>query len=68
MDDVRIYARALSQEEINYLAGVPMGSGTLPLRSIANLYEEATNDSVNMRDLAMLALDWRKVALWPTLQ
>jgi hypothetical protein len=65
MDDVRIYARALSQEEINYLAGVPMGSGTLPLRSIANLYEEATNDSVNMRDLAMLALDWRKVALWP---
>ena len=68
IDDVRIYKRALSDEEIETV----MGGGSLsvvyfPPVSIANLYnkEEQGNRSVNSKDYAVMADEWLLELLFP---
>ncbi|MHC4621909.1 MAG: LamG domain-containing protein, partial [Planctomycetota bacterium] len=66
IDDVRVYSRALSEAEIGWLASD--GSGYVPLRSRYNIYDLEPADkpqSINLRDLTVLANDWLKTKLWP---
>jgi hypothetical protein len=65
VDDVRIYSRELSHEEIMDLADVP--SFYFPLVSPANLYDNEPNNfkKVNFRDYAILSNQWLEERLWP---
>ena len=65
IDSIRIYNYALSKSEAVYLA--TDGTGILPLRSAANLYdkEPPASQAVNFRDYAELADSWLVRVLWP---
>ena len=67
LDDVRIYSRALSQEEVAYLA--ERSTFTQPLEPLLtphnpgiNLYKDGT---IDLRDYAVLASKWLEEVLWP---
>jgi hypothetical protein len=68
IDDVRIYNRALSPEEIVYLA---QGAGTSAdftleaWRANANPTGPGHDDIVNYIDFAMMAENWLTEVLWP---
>jgi hypothetical protein len=65
IDEVRLYDRALSAEEIAWLASD--GIGTVSVQSIANLIdgEALGKKAVNFRDLAILADDWLVQQMYP---
>ncbi|MHC4558287.1 MAG: LamG domain-containing protein [Planctomycetota bacterium] len=67
LDEVRIYNRALSREEIAYV--ISNGAATLhiPVQSVADLYDEEPegSKSVNFKDFAVLADMWLDEQLWP---
>ncbi|MHC4474906.1 MAG: LamG-like jellyroll fold domain-containing protein [Planctomycetota bacterium] len=65
VDSVRIYDYPLSQLEAMYLA--TDGTGILPIQSPANLYNEEPPGSrvINIRDYAVLALNWLQESFWP---
>jgi hypothetical protein len=65
IDDVRLYDRALSAEEIAWLASD--GIGIVSVQSIANLVndEDLGERAVNFRDLAVLGDDWLVQELFP---
>jgi hypothetical protein len=69
IDEVQIYNRALTPEEVAYLADLTPGDGELhvPVPSKANLYNEepAGQQSVNLADFAMLAEYWLADQMWP---
>ena len=63
VDDVHIYNRTLSAEEILYLALQGPGSWYVPLESWrANANED---DVVNLADYAIMADSWLTEVLWP---
>jgi hypothetical protein len=67
LDDVRIYSRALSQEEVAYLAGKtaftqPLYLLLTPPNPGINLYKDGT---IDLRDYAVLASKWLEEVLWP---
>jgi hypothetical protein len=69
LDDVRVYNRQLSEEEIMYIAGIttPNSYPLLGVPAQANLYdlEPAGQQIINMKDFSVLALDWLESDLWP---
>jgi hypothetical protein len=69
LDEVRIYNRALSADEIAYLADLTPGDGKLHISilSPAELYEGESEGSrtINFRDFAYLANAWLEEELWP---
>jgi hypothetical protein len=69
IDDVRVYSRALSEDEIRYLADATPGDGSLyvPLASPAELHEaEALGSrSINLKDFSALAAQWLQEESWP---
>jgi hypothetical protein len=69
IDDIRVYDRELSEEEIMYAAGLSEQNyyGIVPPAAYANLSDEEPQGSkvVNFRDLAVLAADWMESDLWP---
>jgi hypothetical protein len=68
LDDVRIYSRALSQDEVAYLA--ERSTFTQPLYllltprdpNISLLYDDGI---INFKDYAVLADEWLEEVLWP---
>jgi len=70
LDDVRIYNRALSHEEVAYLAGKgveftqELWMLLTPQDPRINMYQESP-DSINFKDLAEFGIDWRYVQMWP---
>jgi hypothetical protein len=68
LDDVRIYDRQLSEEEIQYLAGnmAPNYYG-LGTADAANIYPSGIRGSevIDFKDLAMVATQWLESDLWP---
>ena len=73
LDDVRIYDRQLSEEEIMWLAGKRAPSrnyyAILPPAAYADVYSpEAKGDKiVNFKDMAKLTQEWLESALWPVI-
>jgi len=69
IDEVQIYNRALSPEEIAYLADPTPGDGQLhvPVPSKANLVdiEPEGQQAVNLADFAALAEAWLTEQMWP---
>lgn len=69
IDEVQIYNRALTPEEVAYLADLTPGDGELhvPVASKANLYNEepAGQQSVSLADFAVLAEYWLVDQMWP---
>jgi len=65
IDEVRLYNRVLSAEEIAWLA--TDGTKIFSVQSVANLYnkEALGRRAVNLRDFAELAKDWLEKQLWP---
>jgi hypothetical protein len=66
IDDVRLYSRSLSQAEVVWLA--TDGTGFVPLRSKRNIFKQgpaSIPQVINLRDLAILADEWRDRILWP---
>jgi hypothetical protein len=66
VDEVRIYDYALSEAQIKWLA--TDGTGYIPLRSEANLYdlEPQGERAVNFRDIALLISEhWLEEKKWP---
>jgi hypothetical protein len=62
IDDFRIYDYALSPAEIAHVA--TRGTGILP--QLPDPLTDLNSDgSVNLRDLAILAMQWRQNGLWP---
>jgi len=70
LDDVRVYDRQLSEEEVMYIAGVTTPNYyPIPVPYIySDIYSPDAQGSkrVNLKDLAILAQDWMESALWPT--
>jgi hypothetical protein len=68
LDDVRIYSRALSQEEVAYLAGKtakftqPLYLLLTPKNPGINLFDDG---KINFKDYAVLADEWLEEVLWP---
>jgi hypothetical protein len=68
LDDVRIYSRALSQDEVASLAGKtaeftqPLYLLLTPPNPGINLYKDGT---IDLRDYAVLASKWLEEVLWP---
>ncbi len=62
LSDVRLYERALNENEIKYLAG--MAGTYIPLNSEANIYDEEPTGSkaVNFRDFCVLADEWMQTS------
>lgn len=62
IDEVQIYNRALSAEEVAYLADLTKGDGQLdvPIASVADISsdEPAGQKSINLKDFAVLASYW----------
>ncbi len=71
LDDVRIYDRQLSEEEIMWLAGKTMPNyyAILPPASYADIYSPDPKGQkiVNFKDIAKLAQEWLESALWPVI-
>ena len=69
IDEVQIYNRTLSAQEVAYLADMTRGDGQLhvPVASKANLSnsEPAGQQSVNLADFAVLAYYWLDEQMWP---
>ena len=69
IDDVRIYSRALSVDEVRYLADLTPGDGALyvPIASPAELYDGEPENarSIDLKDFAALAGQWRDEQIWP---
>ena len=69
IDEVQIYTRPLSADEIAYLADVTPGDGELiiPVYSVAEIStdEPAGSRVVNLMDFALLAGKWLETDLWP---
>jgi hypothetical protein len=68
IDDVRIYNRAITDEEILYLYTEGQGEPVYaPLMSPANLYDEEPQyeKSVNLLDFAIMVERWLEEILWP---
>ncbi|UCD52945.1 MAG: discoidin domain-containing protein [Phycisphaerales bacterium] len=69
IDDVRIYSRALSADEIRYLADRTPGDGALyvPIASPAELYDGEPENAraIDLKDFAALAGQWRDEQAWP---
>ncbi|MBA7661216.1 hypothetical protein ES703_69231 [subsurface metagenome] len=70
IDDVRIYDRALSDDEVAWLADIDTNPDGLyvPLVSPANIYDTEAEGLkwVNFRDFAVLANDWlEEEPYWP---
>jgi hypothetical protein len=65
VDSVRIYDYPLSQLEAMYLT--TDGTGIRAMQSPANLYNEEPPGSrvINIRDYAVLALNWLQESFWP---
>ncbi|MHC4211877.1 MAG: LamG domain-containing protein [Planctomycetota bacterium] len=65
IDDVRVYAVALTEPEIAYIT--TQTTGYLPLLSIANLYDNESqgNQAINFRDYAVMMDSWLEEKLWP---
>jgi len=65
IDDVYIFSRELSHEEIMNVAGIP--SIYFPLVSPANLSDNEPNNfkKVNFRDYGVIAGSWLEKVLWP---
>ncbi|MHC4239132.1 MAG: LamG-like jellyroll fold domain-containing protein, partial [Planctomycetota bacterium] len=66
VDEVRIYDYALSEAQIKWLS--TDGTGYIPLRSEANLYdlEPQGDKAVNFRDIAVLISEhWLEEKKWP---
>jgi hypothetical protein len=63
--EVRVYNRGLSEAEVAWLA--TDGTGYVPLRSAANLYDQepAGEEVVNFKDLDVLLDYWLEAKLWP---
>jgi hypothetical protein len=61
MDDFKIYNYALKAQEI---AGAATGGGSLyiPVKSPANLYDDAT---IDLKDFADFARHWLRTGIWP---
>jgi len=72
LDDVRVYDRRLSEEEVMYLAGLgPTAQNYYPIPVpyiYSDIYSPEAQGSkrVNFKDLAILAQDWMESSLWPT--
>jgi len=71
LDEVRIYSRVLSQDEVAYLAGKPAGIPftqplymllTPPDPNISLLYDDGI---INFKDYAVLADEWLEKQIWP---
>jgi hypothetical protein len=68
LDDVRIYSRALSQEQVAWLAGKradfkqPLEPLLTPKNPGINLYKDGR---IDLRDYAVLADEWLEEVLWP---
>ncbi len=69
VDDVQLYSYALSQPEIAYVAtkDAPYGLGYLALVSETNIWnqEPQGQQSVNLKDFAVLMEGWLERKLWP---
>ena len=69
LDDVRIYSRALSHAEIANLAGVPAGETLnqrlLTILSTASDTDLHDDETINLKDYALLADTWLDEQLWP---
>lgn len=69
IDDVRIYNRVLTDEEILYLSTEGQGEPVYaPLVSPANIYDEEPQyqKSVNLMDFAIMVEDWlEEIQFWP---
>jgi hypothetical protein len=72
LDDVRVYDRRLTEEEIMYIAGYgPTQQNYYPMPEpdiYSNIYSQEAPGSkvINFKDLATLAQDWmRQNVLWP---
>ncbi len=69
LDDVRVYDRQLSEEEIMWLVGktAPNYYAILPPAGYADIHSpEAKGDKiVNFKDMAKLAQEWLESKLWP---
>jgi hypothetical protein len=65
IDDVRVYAIALTEPEIAYIT--TQTTGYLPLLSIANIYDNESqgNKVINFRDYAVMMAGWLDEKLWP---
>jgi hypothetical protein len=71
IDNVRVYDTVLSHGEIAYLSGVPAGQWFhAPVPSDAELHtsEPQGQQYVNFRDEAVLANNWLKSFLWPSVE
>ncbi len=73
LDDVRVYDRRLSEEEIMWLAGKRAPSknyyAILPPASYADTYspEPKGQKIINFKDMAKMAQEWLESALWPVI-
>jgi hypothetical protein len=67
LDDIRIYNRALYDQEVKFLATRGAQTWYYPLESPGNIYdgEPQGQKIVNFRDFALLANDWLEADLWP---
>ena len=69
IDEVQIYNRALSVDEVRYLADLTAGDGELyvPVPSQADFSsdEPAGQKSINLKDFAVLASYWLVDQNWP---
>jgi hypothetical protein len=71
LDDVRVYDRQLSEEEIMYIAGLRSPTTNyypIPTPYVySDIYSPEAKGSkrVNFKDLAVLAQDWMESELWP---
>lgn len=69
IDDVRIYSRALSADEIRYLADPTPGDGALYvcIASPAEIYDGEPENarSIDLKDFAELARQWQDEQIWP---
>ncbi|MHC4501048.1 MAG: LamG-like jellyroll fold domain-containing protein [Planctomycetota bacterium] len=66
IDEVRVYAYALSAGEVAWLA--TDGTGNVALRSEANLYDQEPEGekAINLRDIALLIAEhWLEEKKWP---
>ncbi|HUT31363.1 MAG TPA: LamG-like jellyroll fold domain-containing protein [Sedimentisphaerales bacterium] len=63
VDDVRVYNRALTRDEVAYLASG--GDGILEMVSPANLYSGESPEVINFRDFAKVFDNWGAEQLWP---
>jgi len=71
LDDIRVYDRQLSEEEIMWLVGktAPNYYAILPPAGYADIYspEPKGQKIINFKDMAKMAQQWLESALWPVI-